>query len=286
MTSGKIILLISIILILFIFLLCFGETGFFSSDIIFWQLRLPKVFVAFFAGGILAVTGLLMQIFFQNPLAGPDILGVSAGSSLFMAFWIMAAGSFPEYVDQIGANIFSLLGAFSVFGILLFFLHKNFSRLSLLIVGLLISSFSSSCISFLINMSTNLQTKNYLLWTLGSFRNATIEEIPYFFLIVFVLIISLFFLPKTLNQFQLGENYSQTMGVNISKTKKILITFCAVAISAVTYFCGPICFIGVIAPHLARFFLKQSNMKIILPVTFFFGNLLALSAETILVLRR
>jgi iron complex transport system permease protein len=284
MINFKTVFLIVIVAVLAVFLLCFGEAGFIFNPSIFWQLRLPKVIVALFASGVLAIAGLLMQIFFQNPLAGPDILGVSAGSSLFVALWIMGAGFFPANLYNIGANIFSLAGALSVFSILLFFLHKQFSRFSLLIVGLLISTFSSSCISFLMNVSEGLQIKNYLIWTQGSFRNVTIDQLPYFLIISLLTIIPLFLLPKTLNQIQLGENYAKSMGVNIFTTKKILITICAFSISTVTLFCGPIGFIGIIAPHLSRFYLKTSNMRFLLPVCFLFGSILGLGAESLLVL--
>jgi iron complex transport system permease protein len=282
-TNFKVFFLVILILIASLFLLCFGEAGFLYNEIIFWQLRFPKVVVALFSGGILASAGLLMQVFFQNPLAGPDILGVSAGSSLFVALWIMGAGFLPSSMYQAGANFFSLIGALSVFGVLLFFLHKKFNRFSLLIVGLLISTFASSCISFLINLSSNLQIKNYLIWTLGSFRNVTIEELPYFLVMVTFSIVPLFFLSKALNQFQLGEHYAQTMGLDIIKVKKILVTICAFSISTVTLFCGPVGFIGIIAPHLARFYMRSSNMNYLLPATFLFGSVLALFAESLLV---
>lgn len=284
MTQIKILLLMVLVFACSLFLLSFGEAGFVFNPAIFWQLRLPKVIVALFAGGILATAGLLMQIFFQNPLAGPDILGVSAGSSLFVALWIMGASFFPSSIYNIGANLFSLIGALSVFGILLFFVYKSFSRFSLLIVGLLISTFASSCISFLMNISENLQVKNYLVWTMGSFRNVTVDELPYFAIMSFLSIVPLVFLPKSLNQFQLGENYAKSMGVNVFTLKRILITACAFSISTVTLFCGPIGFIGIIAPHLTRFFLKTSNVKIILPATFLVGSAIALSAESFLVL--
>lgn len=284
MIKVKILLLVFLVLLCSLFLLSYGEAGFIFNPAIFWQLRLPKVIIALFAGGILATTGLLMQIFFQNPLAGPDILGVSAGSSLFVALWIMGASFFPNSIYTIGANFFSLAGALSVFGILLFFIYKRFSRFSLLIVGLLISTFASSCISFLINMSESLQVKNYMVWTLGSFRNVTIDELPYFIGMSFLFIIPLIFLPKSLNQFQLGENYAKSMGVNVFTFKIILITICAFSISTVTLFCGPIGFIGIIAPHLTRYFLKMSDVKNILPATFLMGSVVALAAESFLVL--
>ena len=167
---------------------------------------------------------------------------------------------------------------------ILFFLYKKFSRFSLLIVGILIATFSSSCISFLMNLSSNLQMKNYLVWTLGSFRNVTIEELPFFIVLAIISILPLFFLSKSLSQFQLGEKYAKSMGLDIFKIKKLLVTVCAISVSTVTLFCGPVGFIGIIAPHLARFFLKSSNLKFIIPLTFLFGSFLALMAELLLVL--
>ena len=161
------LLFLSVILIA-LFLLIYGETGFnFSPDLI-WELRLPKVLVCFFAGGILAVAGLLMQVFFQNPLAGPDILGVSSGSSLFVAFWMMASTGLSSTIVDWGMGAMSFIGAISVFIILIYFVYNNMSRVSLIIAGLLISSFTSSGISILVNMSQALQLKNFLIWRIFS----------------------------------------------------------------------------------------------------------------------
>lgn len=270
-------------IILSVFLLCYGESGLnFDHNLIF-ELRLPKVLVCIFAGGILAVAGLLMQIFFQNPLAGPDILGVSSGASLFVAFWIMIGSGFSGVLMNWGMSAMSFLGAISVFSILIFFVHKNMNRISLIIVGLLISSFTSSGISILIDVGQSLQLKNYLLWSMGSFRNVTDSEIPRFiFLSLFSLVPVLFFI-KPMNQFLLSENYAKSMGVNVKRMRFIFITLSAFQTSVVTLFCGPVGFVGIISPHLARQLLKCSKLGVLLPAVFFTGAILALIAESILV---
>lgn len=278
-------LLLGFIVIFFVgFLLLYGESGLNLNAALINELRLPKVIVCLLAGGMLAIAGLLMQVFFQNPLAGPDILGVSSGSSLFVAFWMMASVGFSPAISDWGMSVMSFLGALSVFLILIFFLHKNMSRVSLIIVGLLISSFAASGISMLVSLSETLQLKNYLMWSMGSFRNVTSPELPRFVLLCLLAILPVLFFIKAMNQFLLSENYALSMGVNVKKTRILFVSFAAFQISIVTLFCGPIGFIGIIAPHLARQFLKRSQLNLLLPATFMIGAILALVAESVLVL--
>jgi iron complex transport system permease protein len=282
--NGKNYFLAFLVILFMFFLLAFGETGFNLDSTLVSQLRLPKVVVCLFAGGMLAVAGLLMQIFFQNPLAGPDILGVSSGSSLFVAFWMMAAINAPQVIMDWGMSVMSFLGAVSVFLILVFFVHKNMSRISLVIVGLLISSFASSGISVLVNMSQALQLKNYLMWSMGSFRNVASPDLLRFIAISLASTLPVLFFSKSLNQFLLSENYAKSMGVNVKKMRMIFVSFAALQISIVTMFCGPIGFIGIISPHLARAYIKRSQLNVLLPAAFLIGSLLAFFAEFVMVL--
>jgi iron complex transport system permease protein len=282
--NSKNIFLASLVALFTIFLLVYGETGFNLDLNLIWELRLPKVAVCFFAGGMLALAGLLMQIFFQNPLAGPDILGVSSGSSLFVAFWMMASIGFSQSIMDWGMSVMSFLGAISVFFILVFLVNKNMSRVSLIITGLLISSFTSSGISILVSMSQALQLKNYLMWSMGSFRNVTSPELPRFIFLSLISTLPILFFIKSLNQFLLSENYAKSMGVNVKRMRLVFVSVAALQISVVTLFCGPIGFIGIISPHLARQFLKRSQLSVLLPAVFFIGVILAFIAETIIVL--
>jgi iron complex transport system permease protein len=282
--NSKNIFLVVLVLLFAVFLLVYGETGFNLDLNLIWQLRLPKIAVCFFAGGMLAIAGLLMQIFFQNPLAGPDILGVSSGSSLFVAFWMMASVGFSQAVMDWGMSAMSFLGALTVFFILIFFVNKNMSRVSLIITGLLISSFASSGISILVSMSQALQLKNYLVWSMGSFRNVTSPELPRFVFLSLMSTLPVLFFLKSLNQFLLSENYAKSMGVNVKRMRLVFVSVAALQISVVTLFCGPIGFIGIISPHLARQFLKRSQLSVLLPAVFLVGVILAFIAETIIVL--
>ncbi|MFA6238812.1 MAG: iron ABC transporter permease [Bacteriovorax sp.] len=272
------------VLVFACFLLAYGETGFNLDHDLILQLRLPKVVVCLLAGGMLATAGLLMQIFFQNPLAGPDILGVSSGSSLFVAFWMMASVGFSQTIIDAGMGLMSFMGAATVFILLIFFVHKNVSRVTLIIIGLLISSFASSGISVLVSTSQALQLKNYLMWSMGSFRDVTNPELPKFIILSLISTLPVLFFIKSLNQFLLSENYAKSMGVNVKKMRLIFISLAALQISIITVFCGPVGFIGIISPHLAKQFLKRSRLNILLPAAFLIGALLAFIAETVLVL--
>lgn len=277
--------ILGLIVLLFIAaLLSYGETGLNFDSTIIRELRLPKVLVCLLGGGMLAISGLLMQIFFQNPLAGPDILGVSSGSSLFVAFWMMASAGLSQSLADWGMSLMSFLGAASVFLILIFLVHKNMSRISLIIVGLLISSFASSGISILVNMSQALQLKNFLMWSMGSFRNVTSPELPRFIMLSLLSTMPVLFFIKSLNQFLLSENYALSMGVNVKRMKILFVTFAALQVSIVTMFCGPVGFIGIISPHLARQFLKRSQLNHLIPAVFLIGSCLAFVAESVLVL--
>ncbi len=287
MNTRSLITLLSFLLItvlLSLVLISYGDVGFTLSDeVVVWQLRFPKIIVAFFAGGLLASAGLLLQVFFQNPLAGPDLLGINAGSSLGVALFIMASGFLPESVMTIGQPFMAMIGAMGVFTLLAFLVHKNLSRISLLILGLLIASFTSSFISVLVNMTPSLQVKNFLMWSMGSFQGQTLEELPLFIFLSFVGILLLITLPKKLNQFIIGEQYAKSMGMNVRSFKFSLILICSLLVATVTAFCGPIGFIGIIAPHIARSFLKRSDIRLVMPAVFLIGSALALFTELILI---
>ena len=276
--------LLVITLLLSFILFAYGDVGFTLSDeVVLWQLRFPKIIVALLAGGMLASAGLLLQVFFQNPLAGPDLLGINAGSCLGVAIAIMGANFLPESLVNVSQPFMAMLGALSVFFILAFLVQKNFSRISLLILGLLIASFTASFISVLVNFTPSLQVKNFLMWSMGSFQGLTISELPLFCSLAVLGIILLAFLPKKLNQFIIGENYAKTMGVNVSSFKIILILICSFLVAIVTAYCGPIGFIGIIAPHIARSFIKRSDIRLVMPAVFLVGSSLALFTELVLI---
>lgn len=266
------------------FLFFYGDIGFTTSDqTVLWQIRFPKIIVAFFAGGLLASAGLLLQVFFQNPLAGPDLLGINAGACLGVAIAIMGGAYLPSTLAAVSLPLMAMLGALSVFCLLAFLVQKNLSRISLLILGLLIASFTSSFISVLVNMSPSLQVKNFIMWSMGSFQGVPLEDIPLLVILSIAGLAALVFLPKKLNQFIIGENYAKSMGVNVASFKIILILVCSFLVAIVTAFCGPVGFIGIIAPHIARSFIKRSDIRWVMPAVFLVGSSLALFTELILI---
>ncbi|MBY0415106.1 MAG: iron ABC transporter permease [Bdellovibrionales bacterium] len=278
------LLLLVVALLLSFFLLSYGEAGLtLSNEVVVWQLRFPKVVVGFLAGGMLASSGLLLQVYFQNPIAGPDLLGINAGSCLGVAIAIMGSGFLPPGLVNLSQPIMAMIGALAVFFILVLLVQKNISSISLIILGLLIASFTSSFISVLVNMTPSLQVKNFLTWSLGSFQNLTLEDLPLFTFLCFIGIISLLLMPKKLNQFIIGEQYAKSMGMNVRQFKVMLILVCSFLVATVTAFCGPVGFIGIIAPHIARTFIKRSDIRGVMPAAFFVGGILALFTEFVLI---
>lgn len=275
-------LLITTLLVFILF--AYGDAGFtLDNEVVLWQLRFPKIIVGLLAGGMLASAGLLLQVFFQNPLAGPDLLGINAGSCLGVAIAIMGARFIPPALVEVSLPAMAMLGALAVFVLLGFLVQKNISRISLLIMGLLIASFASSFISILVNMTPSLQVKNFLVWSMGSFQGLTVTELPLFYALSFLGILAMMILPKKLNQYIIGENYAKSMGVNVRAFKIILILVCSYLVAVVTAYCGPIGFIGIIAPHIARTFIKRSDIRFVMPAVFLVGSILALFTELILI---
>ena len=271
---------LSAIILIFIGLLLYvGESGSgWSDELIIWQIRVPKIITAFLAGGLLSATGYLLQIYFQNPLAGPDLLGINSGASLGIAIAIMGFSA-----STVAQPLMALIGALGVLLLLSILIRKNFSRVTVLIMGLLIASFTSSLISLLVNLSAGLQVKNYLVWAMGTFQAVPLQDLKLFVMTAIALILYQATFPKKLNLLLLGDSYAHSMGLKVKSFKFQLMLASAFSVALVTVHCGPIGFIGIIAPHLARWTLKRSDAHFLLPVCFLMGSLLALLTELILI---
>ena len=250
-----------------------------------WEIRIPKLITAFIAGSALGISGLLLQTFFQNPLAGPFVLGIHSGASLGVAFWIFLLiefkNSFFERISEWGHLLFSFIGSFLVLLILIGVAKKISSKVMLLVIGLIIGYFSGGIINILVSISGAEKIKNYLLWTLGSFQRVGSSELLLFSLLIFAGLFVSFLLIKPLNALSLGETYAKTLGISVSKVKIILVAVTSWLTSIVISFCGPIVFIGILSPHLVRFLLKSADHKKLLPFTLITGGLLAVSGEFI-----
>lgn len=249
-------------------------------DNIIINIRLPKMIAALLSGGALAICGLMMQVYFSNPLAGPFVLGIHSGASLFVALYVMIGhvikDVLPLYIFNSGLVLFSIIGSGASLAFLLLINLKTKAKVILLIVGLLMSHISSGIINFLIVFSPSSKIKNYLLWTQGSFSSLSYEEIPILVSVVFMCVLIVFKLSKELNLLMMGENYAQSMGVNTVGLKWKLIILTGILSGVITAFCGPISFVGILAPHLSRMYFQTNNHRFLLPATFLLGSLLTL----------
>jgi iron complex transport system permease protein len=272
------------VILLSLILMSYGREGFsISNETIVWQLRFPKVVIAFFAGGMLAVVGLLLQIYFNNPLAGSDLLGVNAGASFGVALAVMGTAFIPEDFLQLGQTVFAIIGAMLVFSILVLGAQKKMSNIGLIVIGLLVSSFTASLTSVLVSMSPTLQIKNFLVWSMGSFEASTLHQLPLFVLLSVIGLIPTLFLSKSLNQFLLGETYALSMGLNIQRFKMLIIFICTYLVSIVTVYCGPIGFIGIISTFIVKKLLKKNDTRFLIPAVFLMGSFFALGSEFIII---
>lgn len=239
--------------------------------------RLPKAVTAVVTGMAVAVSGLLMQTLFRNPLAGPYVLGVSSGASLGVAVYILAGSFLPMYFLQSGWGlvISAVLGAVFVLLLVLSVSFKIQDSVTLLIVGMMFGQIAGSIVSVLQNISNPDSLKLFVVWTFGDLSAVTWSYMKAMIPIVFVGIFIVFLILKPLNVLLLGENYAKALGVSVVKVRLLIIVATALLAGGVTAFTGPIAFIGVAVPHLVRLMWKTSDHRITIPAVLLTGaNLL------------
>ncbi len=231
------------------------------------ETRVPAAVTALLAGAALAIAGLLMQTTFDNPLAGPSILGISTGSSLGVAVVMLALGGVASMWGHAAVLAGSFIGAFAVMLILLVLSSLIRSATMLLIVGILIGYLASSAISLLNFFSTREGIQSYVMWGMGNFSSVTLDVLPLFASLLLLCIFLSMLYIKPLNALLLGSRYAESTGVNIKACRNgiLLLSGCLTAI--VTAWCGPIGFIGLIVPHIARLALRTSGHLTLLPAT-------------------
>jgi iron complex transport system permease protein len=250
------------------------------------EYRLPKAITAILAGGGLAVSGLLMQTLFRNPLAGPFVLGLSSGASLGVAILILGAGTFGGFISGFLLSEWSLViaSAFGSFLVLLAVLAITFKikdTMAILIIGLMFGSITAAVVAVLSYFSNAEQLQQYIFWSFGSLGNQSWNGVLILSICcVFGLVLS-FFSSKSLNALLLGENYAKSMGLHIKKTILIIILATSILAGSVTAFAGPIAFVGLAVPHITRQFFTTSNHFILLPAVLISGSLLLLICDTV-----
>ena len=250
------------------------------------ETRLPMALTATLAGAALAVSGLLLQTTFDNPLAGPSILGVSTGSSLGVAIVMLAMGGVvnESISSYLGILLGAIVGAAVVILVLLFFSSIVKSTAMLLIIGIMVGYLTSSAISLLNFFSTQEGVHSFVIWGMGNFTGVTLDRLPLFSILILVSLLLSFMLVKPLNALLLGARYAENLGVSIKATRNKLLLLSGILTAIVTAFCGPIGFLGLIVPHIARLALRSSNHTVLLPATALAGAVIALLCNLISVL--
>lgn len=239
--------------------------------------RLPEAITASLAGLSLGVSGLLMQTLFRNPMAGPGVLGVTSGSGLMVALLVFLGSGF--FLNQNLIVLAAITGAAVVLFIIMVVARRFRDVATVLIVGLMLGFLSSACISILQMFSNDQALRNFVMWGFGSFGGVSLADLPLFAFLVFVGLFFAIALLKQLNSILLGEDYARSLGVNIGTLRILSIAAAGILAGAVTAYCGPIAFLGLATPHLARGLFKTTNHRVILPASAILGIALALACN-------
>lgn len=238
----------------------------FTNNFIFWQIRVPKSITAILAGSSLALSGLILQIIFRNPLAGPYVLGISSGASLMVAASILAGSSFSFMTNYFYGKGFIVLsaitGSFIVTILILFISKKISSNVILLLIGLMISQICGAIQTSLEYFSDSNSLKTFVVWGMGSLANTNLSDLTIYLPFYFIFMLSILFFIKPLNAMLLGENYATNLGINFYKNRFYLILISSALTGLTTAFCGPIAFIGIAIPILSRLIFKTSKQQV------------------------
>ncbi|MBP5171212.1 MAG: iron ABC transporter permease [Bacteroidales bacterium] len=262
-----------------------------SPDHPSWQFiiienRIPQSVTALLCGAALSVSGLLLQTAFRNPLAGPSVLGIDSGAHLGVAVVVLVAGGVVSTSSlTIGGFALVILSALSgamvVMALLLFLSRLLQNNVMLLIAGMMVGYIASSLISLLNFRATAEGVHAMALWGMGSFSSVSLDRLPYAVVIICLGLLLAFLLMKPLNALLLGDNYARNLGISLRRTRTLLLLTTGLLTAASTAFCGPIGFIGLAVPHIARLLLGSANHRTLLPATLLTGASLALLCNII-----
>lgn len=258
-----------------------------SWQIIILESRLPKAIAAILCGSALSVAGLKMQTLFKNPLAGPYILGISSGAGLGVAIFIMglsflglSTASISSF-SNIGIIAASIIGSTLVLLLLLTIINRLKDIMTVLILGVMIGSVITALIGVIQYFSYDAQLKSFIMWTMGDLSSITNSQLSVLAPIIVIGLILSFIISKPLNAYLMGEDYAKSIGVNIKKTRILIVIITAILAGSITAYCGPIGFVGIVVPHLARMFTKTYNHSMLTPITALLGVNILLIADII-----
>lgn len=260
-----------------------------SWHYIVWEARLPQALTALLAGSALAVCGLLLQTAFRNPLAGASVLGVNSGAGLGVAVVMLLLGGSITAAGFSFSGFFSILlgafaGAMAVMALILFFSTLVRSHVMLLIIGLMVGYLVSSVVSLLNFLATAEGVQSYMVWGMGNFGGVSLRQMPAFAAVVLLGLAGALLLIKPLNALLLGERYAENLGVRVRRVRHALLAVVGVLTAVTTAFCGPVLFIDLAVPHIARLLLGTANHRILLPATLLAGGAVALVCNLVCLL--
>ena len=252
-----------------------------SWQFIILQSRLPQALTATLAGSALAVSGLMLQTAFRNPLAGPSVFGINSGAGLGVALVMLwLGGSFSAGSVSVTGFVAVLAAAFvgAMAVMLLIFLFSTMVRNSvmLLIIGIMIGYISNSAVSLLNFFATDEGVRSYMVWGMGSFSGVSTQMLPWFSLVTVAALFAALLLIKPLNALMLGDRYAENLGVNIIRVRNWLLVITGLLTAIVTAFCGPVAFIGLAVPHIARLLFHTDNHRLLMPATMLTGAVVTL----------
>lgn len=254
-------------------------------DYIILNYRFPKAVTALLTGMGLSVSGLLMQTLFRNPLAGPDVLGLSSGASLGVAFVILGSGLLPGvlagfFLSPYGVVLAATLGSFLVLMAILLVAQRLRDTMAILIIGLMFSSFTGAIVGVLTYFSTAEQLQKYTFWALGSLGNLPWSTILIMGVVVLTGLILSAACIKPLDALLLGERYARSLGINFKRTRFIIILAASLLTGCITAFAGPIAFIGLVVPHIAKLAFRTGSHLVLFWATMLSGSIILLICDT------
>ncbi|TDE41820.1 iron ABC transporter permease [Flavobacterium rhamnosiphilum] len=263
-----------------------GQASKSTWEYIIINYRLPKAITAVLVGMGLSISGLLMQTLFRNPLAGPDVLGLSSGASLGVAFVILSASLLPSFLSTIllssyGIVLASTLGSTAVLLLVLLVSQRLRDTMAILIVGLMFGSFTSAIVGVLTYFSSAEQLQKFTFWSLGNLGNLSWTSILILSVCVGIGLFLSIFSIKSLNALLLGENYARSLGLNFKKARLIIIFATSILAGSITAYVGPIAFVGLAVPHIAKLIFKTSDHSVLYWSTLLLGAAIMLICDAI-----
>ena len=295
--DAKFVLIVILIMVLFLLSLMLGSVSIPFQSVISillgkndnstWQYiilesRLPQALTAFIAGGALSVSGLLLQTTFRNPLAAPDIFGVTGGASLAVALLMLAPGFIVTgTLGYLSSVMAAFVGAIVITALLWFFSQRVRSSVILIIIGIMVGYLCSSAITLLNSFATEEGVRSFVIWGMGNYSSVGMDEMPVFALIAVPAIVATLFFVKPLNALLLGPQYAESLGINIKLVRNVSLVLTGLLTAVVTAFCGPVSFLALAVPHITRLFIKTSDHRHLLPMTILTGSCVSLLCNVI-----